>query len=452
MTNRLSKSTDDQSANDQSQLTDHLFFEFQSQLTDKLEKEVIAFLNTRDGGAIIIGVNAHGSVLGLNDADRLQLKIKYRLKHNISPSTMGLSDVVVMSQQSKQLIKIIIAGGSEKPYYLSKNGMSSQGCFIRNKNATEPMSNMMIKKLFAKRVDNSIVNIKSRHQNLTFEQLKNYYQEMYHTLNGQLPKGLDLYTKEGEYNYVAYLLSDKNDCSIKVEKYNGINRDDLIENEELGFCCLVKATSAALDKLKIENKSVFDKNKLDPVVMRESVTNAIVHNDFSSGTSPKIELFLDRLEITSVGAIPKELSEEDFFTGPSSPFNKELMRVFRDLNRVTQKGFGINLLLQKYPKSVYNFSHNYIRVILPFAQEVIDLQSKRVKAEPKVNKHSNKILLFCIEPKSRKDIQQHLKLKNRDHFRKNILLPLIDSKQLLLTLPDKPTSPMQQFYTVQRPS
>ena len=59
------------------------------------------------------------------------------------------------------------------------------------------------------------------------------------------------------------------------------------------------------------------------------------------------------------------------------------------------------------------------------------------------------ILEYCIEPKSRIEIQEHLGLKNRDHFRKAILLPLIQSGQLLMTLPDKPSSPKQQFYTAQ---
>jgi ATP-dependent DNA helicase RecG len=57
------------------------------------------------------------------------------------------------------------------------------------------------------------------------------------------------------------------------------------------------------------------------------------------------------------------------------------------------------------------------------------------------------ILQYCIEPRSRAEIQSHLGLKNRDYFRKNILLPLIKSGQLQLTLPDKPTSPKQQFFT-----
>ena len=60
---------------------------------------------------------------------------------------------------------------------------------------------------------------------------------------------------------------------------------------------------------------------------------------------------------------------------------------------------------------------------------------------------AEKVLQYCIEPKSRAEIQEHMGLKNRDHFRKAILLPLIESGQLLMTLPDKPSSPKQQFYT-----
>ena len=59
------------------------------------------------------------------------------------------------------------------------------------------------------------------------------------------------------------------------------------------------------------------------------------------------------------------------------------------------------------------------------------------------------VLAFCQQAKSRAEIQEHLGLKDREHFRKEILNPLLDSGQLLRTLPDKPTSPKQKFYTAQ---
>lgn len=59
-----------------------------------LEKEVIAFLNSREGGFIYIGVDKTGQRLGVSDVDGDMLKLKDRIKNNINPSAMGLFDVL----------------------------------------------------------------------------------------------------------------------------------------------------------------------------------------------------------------------------------------------------------------------------------------------------------------------------------------------------------------------
>ena len=57
------------------------------------------------------------------------------------------------------------------------------------------------------------------------------------------------------------------------------------------------------------------------------------------------------------------------------------------------------------------------------------------------------ILAFCNIPKSREEIQNHIKIKNRDYFRKNILNPLLQRELLKRTIPEKPNSPNQKFYS-----
>ena len=69
---------------------------------------------------------------------------------------MGLFDVIHDQRNGKETIKIIVAGGSEKPYYLKKYGMSEKGCFLRVGSAAEPMTVRMIEELFARRTRNSI--------------------------------------------------------------------------------------------------------------------------------------------------------------------------------------------------------------------------------------------------------------------------------------------------------
>ena len=188
--------------------------ELKRELTETLEKEVVAFLNYRDGGVIYLGVDETGKTVGVAEADALQLKVKDRIKHNISPSTMGLFDVISETLDGKTIIKITVASGSEKPYYLSKMGMSTKGCYLRVGSASEPMPPRMIEHLFSSRIRNSIGTIKSRNQALSFEQLKIYYHEARLKPNEQFAHNLELLTEDGAYNYAAYLLSDVNGLSI----------------------------------------------------------------------------------------------------------------------------------------------------------------------------------------------------------------------------------------------
>ena len=50
--------------------------EYKRELTDALEREVVGFLNSREGGRILLGVDDEGKILGLVDPDGDQLKIK----------------------------------------------------------------------------------------------------------------------------------------------------------------------------------------------------------------------------------------------------------------------------------------------------------------------------------------------------------------------------------------
>ena len=110
--------------------------------------------------------------------------------------------------------------------------MTDKGCFLRMGTAAEPMPQQMINNLFASRTRNSIGKIKSYYQDLTFEQLRIYYEEIGKPLNKQFKRNLELLTENGELNYAAYLLSDENNISIKVAKYSGVTRTELIESNE----------------------------------------------------------------------------------------------------------------------------------------------------------------------------------------------------------------------------
>ncbi len=353
-------------------MTESNRIEYKRELTDKLEREVVAFLNYRDGGVICLGIDSAGSVVGVDDCDAVQLAVKDRLKNNVRPSIMGLFDIVHEERDGLDVVRITVAGGQEKPYYLKKYGMTEKGCFLRVGSAAEPMPLEMIESLYGRRVRNTIGRMPSTRHNLTFEQLKIYYEARGLKLNDRFMENLELLTPEGQANYAAYLLADDNGVSVQVAKYADMTRVDLIENRDFGRCSLVKALKGVLERMDVENtiytKIGFplreEREMIDSVAMREAVINAIVHNDYSNGACPKFEFFSDRLEITSAGGLPYGVTEEDFFNGYSSPRNKEIMRVFRDLEIVEQLGSGVPRILERYGRDVFEIRPNFLRVVL----------------------------------------------------------------------------------------
>jgi predicted HTH transcriptional regulator len=330
--------------------------EYKQNLNDSFEKEVVAFLNSNEGGIVYIGVDNEGKVIGCTNIDQMQLKIKDKLKHNISPSCLGLFEVILEKIEEKDVIKVVIASGRETPYYIKKYGMSTKGCFIRVGSSSEPMTQTMIEESFASRVRNSLSNLKSRRQDLTFEQLKIYYEEKSLKLNDRFTSNLELLTVDGYYNYVAYLMADSNGTSIKVAKYAGKNKVNLIENNEYGYCSLIKATKRVLEKLEIENKTAAlitsttrkEQPLWDKVALREAVINAIVHNDYTTENPPVFEIFSDRIEITSTGGLSVIKNLEDFFSGYYNPTSRELMRIYKDLELVEHLGSGLNRILEVF--------------------------------------------------------------------------------------------------------
>ena len=343
-----------------------------------IEKEVIAFLNYHEGGIIYIGIDKDGSVTGVEDGDADMLKIKDRLKNNIQPSCLGLFDVRAESRGEKSLVKITIASGPEKPYFKRKYGMTEKGSFIRVGTASEPMPQKMIEELFAKRTRNSLGKIVSRKQDLRFEQLRIFYEEAGFSLNKNFATNLELLADPDKYNYIAYLLSDTNSTSIKVAKYSSLSRTDLIENNEYGYACLIRAAKRVLDKIELENptstritsKERVDTRLWDMVALREAIINAFVHNDFTGEVPPKFEIFPDRIEITSAGGLPEGLSQEEFFRGFSVPRNKELMRIFKDLGMVEQLGSGVPRILESYGRECFSFSDHFLRMSFPVNETI----------------------------------------------------------------------------------
>lgn len=113
----------------------------------------------------------------------------------------------------------------------------------------------------------------------------------------------------------------------------------------------------------------IDEYLYDMDCVNEALVNAIVHNDWTI-SEPLVSFYSDRIEITSHGGIPREITENDFFNGVSHPRNSILMRIFLKLGIVEHTGHDIPKIIEKYGKEAFNIHDTYINVIIPFNKKV----------------------------------------------------------------------------------
>ncbi len=403
--------------------------EYKEKLNDTLEKEAVSFLNA-NGGSIYLGVrDKDGIVVGIANMDKTQLQVKDRLLFGISPSPMSFISISTEKLENKNIIKITVKEGTEKPYYIKSKGLSEAGAFIRVGNSAQPMTPKMIYAFQTKSFPKSLINIEAPEQELTFAELFIHYRRYNRPLtDSTFAKTLNFLTKDGKYNYLAYLMADNNQLSVRFARFNDAGeRFELLEKAiEYGNCCLVTAIQRVLDRYEIENitRSTLtgaahriDKRLVDAKCLREIVINAFAHNDYSYGMLPIFEVFQNRFAIRSYGGLVPQLSIEEFFQGVSALRNPELMRILKDLELVEGLGFGIRGITKIYNQDIFEFSENSLYITLPFDK------SKGIgRVESRVESRVEIINLLKSEPTitakelagrlglSQKTIEKHLKI------------------------------------------
>lgn len=130
------------------------------------------------------------------------------------------------------------------------------------------------------------------------------------------------------------------------------------------------------------------------------------------------------------------------FAKPCSSFgmprNRELMRVFRDLDLVEQLGSGVHRILSVYDTSVFHISEYFFETCFP-------LESDSVGVTPQVTPQVHVLLSRIDGEMTRQAIQDALGLTDREHSRKAYLAPALEQGVIEMTLPDKPQSRLQKY-------
>lgn len=342
------------------------FKESLSQLSRGVES-LIAMLNKHSKATIFFGVKDNGSVVGVSLGNKTLKDISEIVTSKVKPA------IVPTITEEKYDGKIVIkleASGHNKPY-------SCDGLYlIRCGNENKKIDPEIMKELLFSNSYELMNEIESFDQELTFNQLKQLYITNEYSINeSSFNKNTGLLTKNKKFNLMAYLLADRNDCSIKVVRFAGTDKSQMISRNEYGYKCLVLALKAALDYTLSFNETrvilggnaerkemhLFSENCL-----REAWSNACLHTRWDKMVPPAIYIFKDRIEIISTGGLPVDYSKDDFYKGVSNPINKTLQKVLGQLNIVEQTGHGVPEIVKHYGKEAFEITDNHIVVTLKF--------------------------------------------------------------------------------------
>lgn len=165
----------------------------------------------------------------------------------------------------------------------------------------------------------------------------------------------------------------------------------------------------------------------------------------------------DRLEIQSSGGMfeGKPIQECDISAVSSVRRNPVIADLFHRMKYMERRGSGLKKILSetaKLPGYTEQLKLEFFSTPSDFRAVLknvnYNLRSDTAQDRGQVTAQDGrmkKLVEFCSEPRTRNEMQAYLAISSREHFRKKILKPLLESGQLKITIPDKPNSKNQKY-------
>lgn len=333
-------------------------------------KSLTAMLNRDNQGTVYYGVKDDGTFskkiqIGKSTFEEIRARIIDICRPRIDAKFEEVKD-----EEGNVAIKMF-AEGSDIPYSY-KNGY-----YIRTLSRDEGVDPSTLRLMLLSRDLDLICLQESPMQELTFEtffQIMNARGIKTSNKRGFFRSHL-LLTKKDEYNYMAFLLSDQSNQSIKVVTFHGTKKSAMSTRDEFGGCCLLKSAEDVLAFIRARNETKVDMSegvrKETPLfnfeAFREAWLNACTHNRWSERVPPSVFMFDDRIEIVSYGSLPYKLKKADFFEGESMPVNKGLFDIFILAGYAEQSGRGVPRIVSQYGEDAFKFDDLTVKVTMKFA-------------------------------------------------------------------------------------
>ena len=182
--------------------------------------------------------------------------------------------------------------------------------------------------------------------------------------------------------------------------------------------------------------------------IREAILNALVHRDYSvhtEGMPIQLIMFSDRIEIRNPGGVYGRIKINQL--GKVQPDTRNpVLASELEVMRITENRYSgiptIRRTMQEYNLRQPEFSDERGSFIVKLYKHEIAEKNEALGMFD-----GNDLVLFCKTPRTRKEICEYLGLSSVTYAIQTHVLPLVEKGVIKMSIPDKPKSPKQLFYS-----
>jgi ATP-dependent DNA helicase RecG len=450
--------------------------EFKESLSSSFAREMVALANTI-GGRILLGVRDDGSIAGIDDSNVLRARIQ-DIARNCDPP------ILVTVQPVGNVLVVHVRESAAKPV------QCSDGFFWRQGAVTQKLSREEIRDFFrgegAIRFDLSPCPSFRYPEDFDVDKYQAWLRQsgisaratvedvLVNIEAAERSDGTLLFRNAGvlffaknvrhffNHAYVTCILAKGTDKVHVLDRKDfdgGIVAD--IE-ETMRFIERNSRTAWRIESLRRENIAEYPMKAL-----REAITNAMMHRDwFVDGANVFVEIFSDRIEVSSPGGLPKGMTLSDL-GHKSVRRNALLADLLHRIGFIEKAGTGIGRIrdearAQGCPDPRFEetgfvtatfYPNPEVRALpAPTSPDVTGEVTGEVAGEVtgEVAVRVLRLIRAMEGEMRRQDMQAALGIKHQDHFRAAYLVPALEAGLLEMTSPDKPRSSRQRYRLTQQ--
>jgi len=445
----------------------------------RLYDTLSGFSNQDEGGVIFFGINEEKGYYenGVYDAQDLQRKIVEQCEQ-MEPKVRPLMTVV--EKENKVFVSAEIPGIdiTERPCYYSGKGRL-KGSYVRVGDSDQPMTEYEVYsyEAFRKKYQDDVRPVqRASVTSLNTVRLEEYTKRLVlgkpnlARLSEQEVFELMSMTRDGQVTLSATMLfspypqayfpqlcitaivvpgNEIGELGSQGERFLDNQRiEGTVEEMLEAAIAFVRRNMRVKTIINAETGKREDRTEYPITAVREALLNALVHRDYSihtEGMPIQLIMYENHMEIRNPGGLYGRLKIDQLGKLQPDTRNPVLASALEVLGVTENRYSGIPTIrreFQKFNLREPEFIDERGSFIVKFYKE-----SAGENQNAEDIKDIFQLIPFCKIPRTRKEICEYLGMSSKSYAIQTYVMPLVQSGHIKLSIPEKPTSQKQLFYS-----